>query len=107
MATAHDNFEKGLGLSNGDAESAGSDGKVTNQHIDDAGKDGVQPGLSPTRVFQPPELVRNMTPEQRILAEKKLRQKIDLRLMPMIVLMYIMNYLDRACLPNSNNMRRN
>lgn len=28
-------------------------------------------------------------------AEAKLRKKIDTRLLPMIILMYIMNYLDR------------
>jgi hypothetical protein len=36
-----------------------------------------------------------MTPEQRLHAESGLRRKIDLRLLPMVVLMYIMNYLDR------------
>ena len=43
----------------------------------------------------PPELVAAMTPEQRKTAEKALVRKIDIRLLPMIVLMYIMNYLDR------------
>jgi sugar phosphate permease len=36
-----------------------------------------------------------MSPEQRKAAEKSLVRKIDIRLLPMIVLMYIMNYLDR------------
>ncbi|KAM5355034.1 hypothetical protein ACJ41O_001680 [Fusarium nematophilum] len=36
-----------------------------------------------------------MTPEERAALEKKLRWKIDLRLLPMLVLIYIMNYLDR------------
>jgi hypothetical protein len=53
--------------------------------FDDAKKD----------TFQPPELVRTMTPDERKRAEKALVRKIDLRLLPMIVLMYIMNYLDR------------
>lgn len=43
----------------------------------------------------PPELVAAMSPERRIEAENALRRKIDTRLMPMAVLMYIMNYLDR------------
>jgi len=42
-----------------------------------------------------PELVRNMSPEERAHAEKVLVRKIDFRLMPMLVLMYILNYLDR------------
>lgn len=37
-----------------------------------------------------------MTPEERQAAESKLKAKIDLRLLPMIILMYIMNYLDRV-----------
>lgn len=43
----------------------------------------------------PPVLVVAMSPERRAEAEKALVRKIDIRLMPMIVLMYIMNYLDR------------
>lgn len=42
-----------------------------------------------------PPLVAAMSQEERILAEAKLRKKIDTRLLPMIILMYIMNYLDR------------
>lgn len=42
-----------------------------------------------------PELLRDLTPEERAAMEKKLVRKIDLRLLPMLVLMYIMNYLDR------------
>lgn len=41
----------------------------------------------------PPPLVAAMTPEQRVEAEDRLRKKIDTRLLPMIILMYIMNYL--------------
>jgi hypothetical protein len=51
--------------------------------------------LAQTRTFQPPELVRNMSPEKRADAEARLKRKIDFRLLPMIILMYIMNYLDR------------
>lgn len=47
------------------------------------------------RAIAPPALVAAMTPERRAVAEKALVRKVDLRLMPMIVLMYIMNYLDR------------
>lgn len=51
--------------------------------------------LAQTRTFQPPELVCKMSPEERLAAEAKLKRKIDLRLLPMIILMYILNYLDR------------
>jgi len=42
-----------------------------------------------------PLSIRNMSQEERDRLELKMRKKIDLRLMPMMVLMYIMNYLDR------------
>ena len=45
--------------------------------------------------LQIPPLVAAMSQEQRVAAETKLRKKIDTRLLPMIILMYIMNYLDR------------
>lgn len=47
------------------------------------------------REIAPPALVAAMSSELRAEAEKALVRKIDVRLMPMIVLMYIMNYLDR------------
>ncbi|KAL3421896.1 pantothenate transporter liz1 [Phlyctema vagabunda] len=49
----------------------------------------------PKRIFEPPVLVRAMSSEQRASAEKALVRKIDFRLLPMVILMYIMNYLDR------------
>jgi hypothetical protein len=51
--------------------------------------------LAQTHTFQPPPLVRRMSPDERRLAEARLRRKIDFRLLPMVVLMYILNYLDR------------
>lgn len=42
-----------------------------------------------------PEIIRVMTPEHRLKVEKRLKRKIDLRLLPAIVLMYILNYIDR------------
>lgn len=42
-----------------------------------------------TRIFEAPESIRNMTAEEREAAESRLRRKIDIRLMPMIILMYV------------------
>jgi hypothetical protein len=42
-----------------------------------------------------PESLRNISPEEHARLEKALIRKIDLRIMPMLVLMYILNYLDR------------
>jgi hypothetical protein len=47
------------------------------------------------RALQAPELVLKMSAEERIDAENRLRRKIDFRLLPMVIIMYIMNYLDR------------
>jgi hypothetical protein len=43
-----------------------------------------------------PAYIRSLTPEERIRAEKALVRKIDIRLLPAIIIMYIMNYLDRV-----------
>jgi hypothetical protein len=42
-----------------------------------------------------PSLLINLSDEERQKLELRLRRKIDLRLLPMIVIMYILNYLDR------------
>lgn len=42
-----------------------------------------------------PECLRNMTEEQRNELEKRLLRKVDRRLLPMMIIIYIMNYLDR------------
>jgi len=43
------------------------------------------------RKLVPPPLVAAMSAEGRIEAEKRMRRKIDTRLLPMIILMYIMS----------------
>lgn len=52
------------------------------------------------RGLQPPEFLRHMTMEQRLELENKLKRKIDLRLMPCVILMYILNYIDRYVRPD-------
>ncbi|KKK19201.1 MFS transporter [Aspergillus rambellii] len=42
-----------------------------------------------------PPYVASLSPEERAMAEKALVRKIDIRLLPMIIIMYILNYLDR------------
>ena len=44
---------------------------------------------------EPPPLVRDLLPEEREHLERALVRKIDVRLLPSIIIMYIMNYLDR------------
>ena len=45
--------------------------------------------------LEPPEILRHLTAEERAVLEKKMRRKIDLRLLPIIIIMYILNYIDR------------
>ena len=42
-----------------------------------------------------PPLLRNLSPEELEDCEKRLRRKIDRRLLPTLIIIYIMNYLDR------------
>lgn len=42
-----------------------------------------------------PAYVASLSPEERQKAERALVRKIDLRLLPMLIIMYILNYLDR------------
>lgn len=42
-----------------------------------------------------PAYVASLSPEERDKAEKALVRKIDIRLLPMLIIMYILNYLDR------------
>lgn len=83
-----DDFEKGIAA--GEVESA-SEGKGPTTSEQEA----AAPRAGRTRTLEAPEFIRNMTPEERATVEAKLKRKIDMRLMPMIILMYILNYLDR------------
>lgn len=51
-----------------------------------------------------PEILQKYSKEERDHLEAKLKHKIDLRLMPAIIIMYILNYIDRyAQLMNPRN----
>ena len=64
------------------------------EHVDN---EGVPAHLTKTAIMkaEAPEFIRNMSPAEREHAERALVRKIDFRLMPTIIIMYIMNYLDR------------
>ncbi|KAK4122480.1 MFS general substrate transporter [Parathielavia appendiculata] len=47
------------------------------------------------QTVQAPAFIRNLTPGERQQLEKRLKRKIDARLLPAIIIMYIMNYIDR------------
>lgn len=72
------------------------DTKAAVDHVSDDATPATGPGHAPSSSkLEAPPLVAAMSHEQRLEAEAKLRRKIDTRLLPMIILMYIMNYLDR------------
>jgi hypothetical protein len=58
-------------------------------------EDGSAPETKATSRLQPPAIIANMSLEDRQALEVKLKRKIDLRLMPAIIIMYILNYIDR------------
>lgn len=68
------------------------DEKIAARHVSET---SIANHDMPNRRREAPPLVRIMTEEERILKEAALLRKIDIRLMPMIILIYIMNYLDR------------
>lgn len=47
------------------------------------------------RLLEPPDAIRGLGPEERAALEARLVRKVDLRLLPMVVVMYILNYIDR------------
>jgi MFS family permease len=64
--------------------------------VDHLSEEAGIPGHGPsTSKLEPPPLVAAMSQAHRLEAEARLRRKIDTRLLPMVILMYIMNYLDR------------
>ena len=42
-----------------------------------------------------PDLIARLSGEERDKLERHLRRKIDFRLLPMVICMYILNYIDR------------
>lgn len=53
----------------------------------------------PTRT--PPPYVASLSPEERVKAEKALVRKIDVRLIPPVIAMYILNYIDRNAIASA------
>ncbi|KAJ5286598.1 hypothetical protein N7478_002284 [Penicillium angulare] len=66
---------------------------ISKAHVDNV--EIVANAAKPNPRKEAPPYVAGLDPEERIRAEKALVRKIDLRLLPMIIIMYILNYLDR------------
>lgn len=50
-------------------------------------------------INEKPPLLKDLSDEEIEELEGKLKRRIDLRLLPMIILIYILNYLDRNNIP--------
>lgn len=59
----------------------------------DAGSGKLVAVSEPTRPR--PEILKDLPDEEMKALEKKLLRKVDFRLLPTMILIYIMNYLDR------------
>lgn len=68
------------------------DAKIEATRVEDAESSSSAP--TGTHVQLPP-LLRDLSVEEREKLNLHVKRKIDLRLLPMMLLMYIMNYLDR------------
>ncbi|KAI1308599.1 major facilitator superfamily domain-containing protein [Xylaria venustula] len=75
--------------------SSHDDAKPTKSARLDTGGNVADLQQAVARGLQPPEIIMRLTPEERIALEKRLVRKIDWRLLPMIIIMYILNYIDR------------
>ena len=69
-----------------DDETGSADEKIGSTNVENARRQRAQV----------PEFILSLTPEEREVLEKKLKRKIDLRLLPAVIIMYIMNYIDRC-----------
>lgn len=45
--------------------------------------------------LEAPDFIKGLTPEERQDLERRLKRKIDTRLLPAVIVMYILNYIDR------------
>jgi hypothetical protein len=48
-----------------------------------------------------PEILRNHTPEDLVILEKKLVRKIDFRALPILIVLFLLNVLDRNAIANA------
>lgn len=71
-----------LAVSDDKAKAAASEHIEQTTRYDDV---GIDEDIVPR--YEAPELVRNLTPEERVKLERKLVRKIDIRLLPALIVM--------------------
>ena len=70
----------------------------TNNHGVDEPRTSTNGTNTESKRLEPPPSLKNLPSDQRAALEIKLRRKIDLRVLPIILAMYILNYLDRGAI---------
>lgn len=90
MAFAGHHNDHDLGADEDAYEYGNKKGNV--EYVSDAALDQ---SITTRRKREAPPLVKDLSSEDRKRLELALVRKIDLRLLPMVILMYILNYLDR------------
>ncbi|KAF2018080.1 MFS general substrate transporter [Aaosphaeria arxii CBS 175.79] len=60
-----------------------------------------QSDITPTTAEEWQRKIASWSPEERAEKEKKFLRKIDVHLLPILIVMYIMNYIDRNALPQA------
>lgn len=65
------------------------------------GQPPIEAALASSLYIQYDTLQNTLSPEELKAKEKKLVRKIDIRLMPMLIIMIVLNYLDRNALANA------
>ena len=61
----------------------------------------IMDGCNAKQRGPPPPLVQRLTAEERESLERRLVRRIDRRLLPLVTLMYILNYLDRNAIASA------
>ncbi|KAK0741195.1 major facilitator superfamily domain-containing protein [Schizothecium vesticola] len=70
--------------------------RVSGSADEKPGSSKVEDAAAPARGrHQPPAWIAALSVEERHELEKKLKRKIDARLLPAVIIMYILNYIDR------------
>jgi len=100
MATVRDNDVERTGVLEervSDAEKkAVPEDRVSGSADEKAGSDKIEDAAAPVRRGpQPPAWIAALSVEERAELERKLKRKIDFRLLPAVIIMYILNYIDR------------
>ncbi|MCJ1369316.1 hypothetical protein MMC20_000526 [Loxospora ochrophaea] len=71
------------------------DDKFAGELSEHVSNTSLEQSATARRKREAPPLVRDLSTEDRHRLEQRLVRKIDFRLLPIVILMYIMNYLDR------------